>query len=239
MNDLSEPVFNTNARVSIRRVGREMQPLIVVDDVLVNPEVMVAFAREQAVHETPPKGSYFPGSNGRLPPAYGTRLTITLRPVLERVFGFPPGVSLAHEGFFGIATTPSEALQPLQTVPHFDSLDAHRVATVHYFCGAPYQGTAFFRHAATGFETIDARRSETYRRQVFEEMETLNRSGTAHVRRDMPYFEEIGYVEPVFNRMALYRTTALHAGILGGVALPVSPDDGRLTANSFISVHRS
>lgn len=238
MSDFPDPVFNNNARVSVRRIGREMQPLIIVDDVLVNPEVMVDFARDRASHEAPPEGSYFPGSNGKLPPAYGTRLTITLRPALERVFGLPRGASLSHEGFFGIATTPAEALQPLQTVPHFDSLDPHRIAMVHYFCGAPYDGTAFFRHTATGYETVDARRSEPYRRQVFEEMEVLNRDGLAHVRRDMPYFEEIEYVEPVFNRLAIYRTTSLHAGILGHSALAPSPAEGRLTANSFIAVHR-
>ena len=232
-----EPVFNPNARVAMRRLGRELQPLVVVDDVLLNPDDMRAFALAQA-YDAPPQGSYYPGRNGRLPPEYGTRLTLTLRPLLERVFGLPAFEALAHKGFFGVATTKPGDLQPLQAIPHFDSLDPKGIATVHYFCGEPYRGTAFFRHEATGFETIDARRVDAYRAKVFAEMETLGEGSLAHVGRDMPFFTEIDYVEAVYNRLAIYRTTSLHAGILGETPLLDGASEGRLTANGFIDIHR-
>ncbi len=235
---LPEPVFNPAARVEVRRLGKESHPLIVVDDVLVNPYDMLAFATEQASYAPAPAGSYYPGGNGKLPPAYGHRLTTTLRPALERIFGLPAGRSFTHEGFFGVATTRPEALQPLQAIPHFDSLNPMRIATVHYFCAAPYKGTAFFRHETTGFEMIDARRVETYRAAVTGELEELGRSPLAHVSQATPHYEQIDDVEAVFNRLVVYRSTSLHAGMLGGMDLPADPRHGRLTANSFIDVHR-
>ena len=232
-----EPAINPAARITVRRMGRELQPLVIVDDVLLNPEEVRAWAVAQAYADAP-DGSYYPGRNGVLPPAYGQRLTTVLRRLLERVFGFPPNQSLVHEGFFGLATTPAEALQPLQAIPHFDSLNARRIACVHYFCGPPYHGTAFFRHAAPGYETLDARRVDGYRRTVFEEMESRGDGARVHVRRDMPFFEEVDYVEAAFNRLAVYRTTSLHAGILGETPLAPGPEQGRLTANSFIEMHQ-
>ncbi len=200
-----EPAINPAARITVRRMGRELQPLVIVDDVLLNPEEVRAWAVAQAYADAP-DGSYYPGRNGVLPPAYGQRLTTVLRRLLERVFGFPPNQSLVHEGFFGLATTPAEALQPLQAIPHFDSLNARRV--------------------------------DGYRRTVFEEMESRGDGARVHVRRDMPFFEEVDYVEAAFNRLAVYRTTSLHAGILGETPLAPGPEQGRLTANSFIEMHQ-
>jgi hypothetical protein len=54
----------------------------------------------------------------------------------------------------------------------------------------------------------------------------------------MPNYEQIEMIEAVFNRLIVYRATSLHAGILGTTRLGRNPEDGRLTANSFIETVR-
>ena len=45
-------------------------------------------------------------------------------------------------------------------------------------------------------------------------------------------------VDPAFNRLIVYRSHVLHAGLLDGIALSPDPRAGRLTANSFLSPKR-
>lgn len=230
--------LNPDARINVSRFGAEEQPLIVVDDVLLHPEEILDYAVTSGRFADPPAGSFYPGRNGVLPPAYGQILCTALRPFLERVFGLPGGMALSYEGFFGIACHPPQALAPLQTIPHFDSANPRRLAGVHYLCHPPYRGTAFYRHIATGYESIHGLRVEPYRRAVFAELEAATGASPGHVDGDIDGFERIETVEMAFNRLVLYRTTSLHAGLLGTTTLGQTPEDGRLTANSFIEAVR-
>jgi hypothetical protein len=230
--------LNSQATITVRHFGAERQPLIVIDDVLTHPEEMVAYAVAHGQFSDPPAGSYYPGRNGVLPQEYGFALCTALRPFLERVFGLPPGMALSHEGFFGIACLPPEQLEPLQTIPHFDAANPHRIACVHYLCRPPYKGTAFYRHVATGYESIHGLRVGPYHRSVSAELEAAGNPGQAHAGGDVAGYERIETVNAVFNRLIVYRATSLHAGVLNETALGRNPDDGRLTANSFIeAVH--
>jgi len=230
--------LNPNARINVQRFGAESQPLVIIDDVLLHPDAFVDYAVTRGGFTDPPAGSYYPGRNGVLPKGYGPDLCQALRPFLEGAFGLPGGGALSYEGFFGIACTPPQDLQPLQTIPHFDSANPYRIAAVHYLCRPPYRGTAFYRHAATGYESIHGLRVEPYRRAVTAELETAAEAVRGHVGGDIPGFERIETVEAEFNRLILYRSTSLHAGILGTTALGRDPGDGRLTANSFIEAVR-
>ncbi len=231
--------LNPDARINVSRFGAEGQPLIVVDDVLLHPDEMYDYAVQSGRFTDPPEGSFYPGRNGVLPAAYGQTLCTALRPFLERVFGLPGHMALSYEGFFGIACQPPETLHPLQTIPHFDSANPQRIAGVHYLCRPPYRGTAFYRHVATGYESIHGPRVEPYRRAVFAELETAGQALPGHVEGDIAGFERIETVDMAFNRLVLYRTTSLHAGLLGTTRLGRTPEDGRLTANSFIEAVRS
>ncbi|MBW8733274.1 MAG: hypothetical protein JF571_03015 [Asticcacaulis sp.] len=230
--------LNPQAKITVRQFGTEGQPLIVIDDVMLHPEEMVAYAVTRGQFSDPPAGSYYPGRNGILPPEYGPALCTALRPFLERVFGLPQGMALSHEGFFGIACLPPEQLQPLQAIPHFDAANPQRIACVHYLCRPPYRGTAFYRHIATGYESIHGLRVEPYRRSVLAELQAAGDTVQSHAGGDVAGYERIETVDAVFNRLILYRATSLHAGILNEMALGRNPDDGRLTANSFIEAVR-
>lgn len=227
--------FNPDARIQGRYIGRERQPLLVIDNVLKHPETMVRYAAEQSVFQPPSERSNYPGLNGGLPPDYVGELARALRPLLHKGFGIPEQAYLSCQGFFGLTTTRPGDLRPLQRIPHCDSPNIHRLAIVHYFCGAPYGGTGFFRHLPTGFESVDHRRYNHYRDTVEAEL-AVSEIPAAYANPSTPQYEQIDYVDAVFDRLAVYRTTSLHSACLNDAELSPDPESGRLTANSFIEV---
>jgi hypothetical protein len=227
--------FNPSARIEGRFFGFERQPLLIIDDVLRHPEQMVDYAVQRGGFKAPLTGSYYPGLNGDLPRGYGPQLTQALRPLLEKGFGVPRDAELTWEGFFGLTTYAPHELEPLQCVPHFDSSNPYRLAIVHYLCGSPYRGTAFFRHLPSGYESISYNRFEPYKTRVEAELRDAP-PPQAYVDAQTRHYQQIDYVEAAFNRVAVYRTTSLHAAIMAGGELSRDPAAGRLTANSFIQV---
>ena len=226
MADLS---LNPEARLSLRHVGRERHPLLVIDDVMKAPQALVDMACDTAFAR--PERTFYPGLNGPLPDDYSRELILALRPVLARAFGLPDR-PLSYFGFLAMATEPPSALQPVQKVPHFDSTDPFRLAFVHYLC-KNHDGTGFFRHKATGFEAIDPRRLEVYEEASRIELE--NDPGE-HVGPDTAGYEMIDSVDLAFNRLIVYRSHVLHSGLLRNRSLSPDPRSGRLTANSFVYV---
>ncbi len=222
--------FNPGARIQGRYIGSERQPLLVIDNVLKHPQTLVRYAVEQSVFGAPSDKSNYPGLNGNLPPQYGPALVQALRPLLHKGFGIPESETLHCSGFFGLTTTAPGELRPLQRIPHGDSQNPYKLALVHYFCGAPYRGTAFFRHIPTGFESVDHRRYDHYRQTVETEVATSETGDTVGL------YEQIDHVEAVFDRLAVYRTTSLHSAMMDGAAFTQDPATGRLTANSFIEI---
>lgn len=239
---MSEPInipdltFNPKAQIDARRIGREGMPLLVIDDVLLHPEQMVDYAVAHGQFARPTDGSYYPGVNGILPPRYGPDLVSALRPLLEKLFRVDRKERLEYQGFFGLSTLPAKDLDPLQTIPHFDSNNPRRLAMVHYFCHPPFRGTAFFRHEATGFESVNGGRVDRYRDVVFKELGAAPRHD--YFEEDTSHYSRIDTLEARFNRLAVYSTTSLHSALLSGAPLTANPATGRLTANSFIEVHR-
>ncbi len=222
--------FNPDARIQGRYIGSERQPLLVIDNVLKHPQTLVRYAVEHSVFGTPSDKSNYPGLNASLPPQYGPALVQALRSLLHRGFGIPEQETLSCSGFFGLTTTAPAALRPLQRIPHGDSQNPYKLAVVHYLCGAPYRGTAFFRHRPTGFESVDHRRYNHYRTTVEAEVAASETGDTVGL------YEQIDHVDAVFDRLAVYRTTSLHSAMMDGAAFSLDPASGRLTANSFIEI---
>jgi len=236
---MSEPRLNLNpdARMELRRIGREGHPLLIIDDVLTDPEALIAEAKA-APFAQPPHTRY-PGLNAPLPRFYAEGLMQALNVPLARGFGLPANLPKTLFGFFALATQAPEELEPVQKVPHHDSPDPFRIAMVHYLCRDMGGGTAFFRHKATGFEGVDGRRREAYVRHASAELEAVGDTLTRHVTHETPNYEMIDFAELKFNRLVVYRSHVLHSGLLEGAHLSDDPATGRLTANSFIDIDRS
>lgn len=221
--------LNTSARLEIRRIGREQQPVVIIDDVFTNPEVLVAAATASTFER--PKHTRYPGVNAPLPDAYARTVVPALKHLMTRAFGIPETLRMTQFGFLALATLGPEALEPIQKIPHQDTPEHNRLASVHYLC-TPGGGTGFFRHRATGYEAVTPQQRDHYVTTVSEELKTSNL--TRHVSADTPYFELIDWVPAQFNRLVLYRSNALHSALIDGVPLSDDPASGRLTANLFL-----
>src|SRR5215510_5790806 len=88
--------------------------------------------------------------------------TCHLRGPIEAAFGVSRSAYLSYFGFFALATLGAADAQPIQKIPHRDSPDPNRLAMVHYLCRGNFGGTGFFRHRATGYESVDASRQLIY-----------------------------------------------------------------------------
>lgn len=225
--------INGEAKAETIRIGCEQQPVVVIEDALANPASLVEFAARDA--KFAPSGNYYPGLRGEpLPRPYIAALLRAFNPLIGETFGIATGGALNGNFNFGLATVPAANLSLLQRLPHFDTTNGNQIAALHYLCEASHGGTAFFRHRATGFESIDeARRAEYF--------ETLKREVASqppparYMASDDSLYEQIARFDAKFNRVLLYRSRLLHSGSVNPDGLSTDPHKGRLTANLFLA----
>lgn len=220
--------------VKVCHFGNENAPLIVIDNFVANPESLV----EVATHlKFSPAGRFFPGVRAAAPSSYQSFLLRQLPQILKGVFCSDEHQLKLLMCHFSLITTPASHLGMLQRIPHFDSLESHGLATVHYLFKKNLGGTAFYRHRKTSYESIDESRGETYFRSLESENNGPNMPGPEYICGDTALYEQIMSADAVFNRMIVYRRNSLHSGSLAKDFYPdADPLTGRLSINSFIDV---
>lgn len=231
----SAPIAVAPPVVSLRHVGREREPVVVIDRATGQRDALVEFAATRSRFEPATKvGSFYPGLLGPAPTAYVEAMVRMVLPLIATHFTGVPVQPARARGNFSLVTLPPEALTPDQRVPHVDSADRLQFATVHFLSSANGDGTRFFRHRATGFETLDAARSPTYVERLNAEL----RAGGApdgYIAGSTPLFEQTAAVEARYNRAVVYRSALLHSGTIAtGRELSDDPLRGRLTVTAFL-----
>jgi hypothetical protein len=132
-----------------------------------------------------------------------------------------------------MAVLPADQASLAQRLPHIDTTSPSQLAILHYLCGPEHGGTAFYRHRATGFEAIDPVRGPAYLAALRPEMAMATGDDGGYVRASNALFEQTAVVAPAFNRIAVYASNLLHAGMLADQPASADPRLGRLTANTF------
>ena len=137
---------------------------------------------------------------------------------------------------FSIVATPPAALSVKQRLPHVDAFGRTRIALIHYLSPDGGDGTAFYRHRATGYETVDEARAPAY----FETLDRELRDGDApagYIAGDTALFAQTERVDARYDRALLYRSCMLHSGAIAPDAV-LSPDPaaGRLTVTAFLAL---
>jgi hypothetical protein len=221
-------------RVSKLSIGAEGAPLLVIDDLVSDPERLV---RKAAASHFVAQSSSFPGIRAPAPLSYQHFLETTLNPLLEECFGLQPGRFAFPMCHYSLVTLPPEKLSFLQRVPHVDSVQGDGLATVHYLFHGQWGGTAFYRHRRSGFECIDPSRRDSYYRSLVQEIRGSDATGEGYIDDDTSLFERIAHVDGAFNRMLVYRRNSLHSGRIDNARIPpADPLAGRLSINTFIDV---
>jgi hypothetical protein len=215
--------------VSVANVGREGLPVVVIDSFSLSPAALILRATEAVFIDV---GSAYPGVRAPAPQGYVDSLLTAVAPVIEQNFGAPPAGELDLCAFSMVTTAPAQ-LRAIQRIPHFDGPDADRIAFLHYLCAPSQGGTSFYRHRATGLETITHARVEEYRSTVVAELKRDSPT-QLYVADDTRYFERLHCIDAAFNRLIIYKGNALHSGdISERTVLSEDPRQGRLTINGF------
>ena len=216
--------------VSVERIGRERQPVVVVDDFFPDAARLRATAADLAYE---PLGRHYPGLRAPVAPADVEAYLAPQQRLIAEVFGYA-AVRLISAAYSIVTTRPTD-LTPIQRLPHFDGLEAERIALLHYLGGGEQGGTAFYRHRSTGFETITTERHAAYDAALHRDVARHGLPAPAYISGDTPIYERIARFAALPNRALLYRGHLLHcADLPAGLDFSPDPRTARLTVNTFL-----
>lgn len=210
-------------------IGDEREPLVLIDGVLADPAALVTQAAGADFRPADGPGGGYPGVRAAAPLDYVERVVRALDPVLRAAFGLGEVKLGRAECNFSIVTRRPDLLVPAQRAPHVDTVDPLQFAILHYLCDAAHGGTGFYRHRATGYETLTSDRLTRYEAARAGEVDPPGYIG-GHTAN----FEQTAQVRARFNRLVVYRSRVLHSGIVGAEP-SADPRRGRLTANIFLT----
>ncbi len=216
-------------RLTATHVGREREPLLEARDVVVEAQALVDLAAASLFKPAYGPAGGYPGLRATAPNDYLAMIVGALAGPIAEVFALGPVRPVQAECSFSLATLPPDRLAPPQRAPHVDTVDPRRFAILHYLCDPGFGGTVFYRHRATGFETLSEERKGPY-------LAARRQEGWApgYVDDGEPWFERTAEVPAEYNRVIVYRSRLLHSGrILAPEALSGDPRRGRLTVNTF------
>ena len=211
---------------------------VVIDDMLLDPDGLVAWAREQAFHL--PDGYPYPGVVVGAPQALSQRFADHFAEHART--RLKARRTLAHDVRLSMVTTPPEELDPRQWQCHRDrvSMDPQTlyVASVLYLFRDPaLGGTSFYvpRQTAAATDRIQ------YDRQTLSAPAFSARYGleASYMDGSNDYFECVARVPAAWNRMILYDAGFFHSGDIGRPdLLTTDAATGRLTLNCFFTCRR-
>lgn len=223
----------------LRRVGESGSPVVVIDGF--SGDLAETLQAAEALGPYPPLSNYYPGVRriiGEDDPAawsYVERLCGEAAQFIAGAFDVE-GFDLI-EASFSIVTKEPERLIGAQRMPHFDSTDQKHYALLHYLRVPAGTGTAFYRQRSTGIERVTEANRDTFLRVAQSEMSRMP-ANAGYIVGSNEFFEQIGAVEAVPDRLIIYQGSLLHSGIIpANMKLSADPREGRLTANIFVRGH--
>lgn len=231
---IASPAALAGARLD--HIGVEREPLLILDDMVGSPDQLIQIAAEDAAFEAPAAaGNFYPGHLAPAPLDYVGGLARALDPLIREAFDLADvGLGRASCNFSMVTMAP-DRLTLAQRLPHVDTVDPLQFAILHYLCDPRLGGTAFYRHRATGFETLQPDRLVRYQAALDAELAAVPPAFT-YMGADTPQFARTCLIEAAFNRVIVYRSRTLHSGhIPDPAALSPDPRVGRLTANIFLT----
>ena len=227
-------------RPELLRVGNEQNPVVVIDEFTGSLEKVLLVAEALAPYPAL-KDNYYPGLRRLIEATdaaandYVERVCRDAGPFIAGAFDVD-GFELLEASFSIVTTRPSELSLP-QRAPHFDSPDPKYYALLHYVRVPKGSGTAFYRQRSTGIERITEANINQFISTAQRETALLP-DGSGYISGSDPFFELIGSVEAVPDRLVIYQGSLLHSGIIPpGMSFSADPREGRLTANLFVRGH--
>jgi hypothetical protein len=223
----------------LRRVGNCQAPVVVIDEFSGDAETLVAVADALAPYDE--SGNYYPGLRrviGETDEAANDYVERACRDAAQFIAGaFDVDAFDLVEASFSLVTAKPAELNPAQRAPHFDSTDSKYFALLHYLRVPDGTGTAFYRQRSTQIEQVTDTNVSTFVITADAEAAMLPQD-SGYINGSNDFFEQIGSIEAVADRLIIYQGCLLHSGIIpAGMNLSPDPRIGRLTANFFLRGH--
>jgi hypothetical protein len=223
----------------LRHVGNSQSPVVVIDEFSGALEPILDITESLAPY--PPLNNYYPGVR-RVITRADKAADAFVEETCERAAQFIAGAFDFDrfdliEASFSIVSTPPANLSPPQRAPHFDTTDQKHLALLFYLRVPPGSGTAFYRQRSTGIERVTEANVASFVRTAEAEAARLP-ADSGYIHGSDQFFEQIGVVEAVPDRLIIYHGSLLHSGIIPpGMPFSTDPKVGRLTANLFVRGH--
>ena len=226
--------FTVNQRFSVQtqHVGRERQPVLILEDFVRDADALVRYATNESRFAPSPLS--YPGVVAPAPAGYVDSLVGALLPVIGATFGVKVETAFLSDCFFAIATFGPEQLHFGQRLPHVDDFDPGLIAVLHYLCDGTKGGTALYRHRATGYESLTEEQNREVQRVNAPEI-AKNPLPPVYPSASTPLYEQTARFDAKFNRLIAYRSRILHSmAVDPNTVLHPEPRTGRLTVNTFL-----
>ena len=227
--------INPKASLTVRHVGEEKTPLIIIDDFALDTGDVIDYAC-QSVDYGPDSTSAYPGVRGTLPRSYVRQVLNNIYRLLFQVYSVPDNLGLKTVNtVYSLISTPVDELALAQCVPHFDSNDPFYLAVLHYLNPGDFCDTGLFRHKPTGYEAITKPRLAEFIQSSKAFIEAHGKPPQKYIDSSTDHFELYDRIEYKPNRLVAYPGCLLHSGLVDP-ARDINPDPGtgRLTANIFV-----
>jgi hypothetical protein len=224
----------------LRRFGNSQSPVVVIDDFSGSAEAVASLADALAPFPAV-EGNFYPGlrrvitADDAAAQSYAEQACEECAQFIGGAFDFDD-FDLLEASFSMVTRQPGELIAR-QRAPHFDSTDQKYIALLHYLRVPANSGTAFYRQRSTGIERITEDNLARFVRTAAAEVAMLP-GDSGYIHGSDPFFEQIGAVEAIPDRMIIYQGSLLHSGIIpGNMSFSADPRIGRLTANLFVRGH--
>ncbi len=231
--------FNPQPRVEEAELAPGVS-VLVVDDVLLNPEQLVDFAAAHREALQPSPHNAYPGIQFPTPDAVRDRLGDFFAQHIRSRLGARRTQRLHAR--LSMVTLPPHTLQARQSIPHRDSqgLDANEcigASVLYLFQNPDLGGTSFFLPKKTDLETrLLVHDSSTMTAVAFEQKHGI---APGYFTASNDWFECVGTLRAQWNRMIFYDGNIFHSGHVGNPSLlSEDPRHGRLTLNGFFTCTR-
>ena len=232
-------LFNPRPRVEVLEL-RAGARCVVLDDVLLEPETLVAYACRASLEA--PQGNLYPGGVAALSDEFDTRL----RDCFWQHARGPLGLRRCQAAYvrLSMATTPPARLQPLQWLCHRDRIEEDAAQTLfaasvlYLFHEPALGGTRFFAPRCSPEELAALYRdAETLAPEAFSARQGI---APGYPGAESAHFECIATVPAAWNRMIIYDGGAYHCAANDHPELlSDDPAIGRLTVNGFFPCRRA
>jgi hypothetical protein len=224
-------------RPRLLRVGVEQSPVVIIDEFSGRLDEVLHAAEELAPYPAI-ASNYYPGVRRVITPADGdpnAYVERTCRDAAQFIAGaFDIDTFTLIEASFSLVTTRPSDLSPAQRAPHFDTPDPKHLALLHYLRVPEGSGTAFYRQRSTGIERITEANIDRFVLTAQHDAARLPED-SGYISGSDRFFEQIGFVEAIPDRLIIYQGSLLHSGLIPPtMSFSADPRVGRLTANLFV-----